>query len=144
MYSSDGRILQEYSLFLQELYPGAAGPMSRVWFLLGFVFCKLTLLYFTLTFYCVLQNAYYFRFSFPRVYDVPRVLIVDARSFQALAAILDYVTHLASMSSCFIVKISKVRGYDHVCSRWSAKKKKKTRKYQLYSNKTRRTHFSNL
>ena len=30
-------------------------------------------------------------------YDVPRVLIADARSFQALAAILDYVTHLASM-----------------------------------------------
>jgi len=31
-------------------------------------------------------------------FDVPRVLIADARSFQALAAILDYVTHLDSMS----------------------------------------------
>ena len=31
-------------------------------------------------------------------HDVPRVLIADARSFQALAAILDYVTYLASMS----------------------------------------------
>lgn len=31
-------------------------------------------------------------------YDVPRVFIVDARSFQALAIILDYVTHLTSMS----------------------------------------------
>ena len=31
-------------------------------------------------------------------YDVPRVLISDARSFQALAPILDHVTHLASIS----------------------------------------------
>ena len=31
-------------------------------------------------------------------YDVPRVLIVDARSLRALAAILDRMTHLASMS----------------------------------------------
>ena len=31
-------------------------------------------------------------------YDVPRVLIADSRSFQALAAILDSVTHLATMS----------------------------------------------
>ena len=30
-------------------------------------------------------------------YDVPWVFIVDARSFHALAAIVDYVTHLASM-----------------------------------------------
>lgn len=35
---------------------------------------------------------YFRRFSFPRV------LIVDARSFQALVAIVDYVTNLASMS----------------------------------------------
>ena len=34
-------------------------------------------------------------------YDVPRVLIADARSFQALAAIWDYVTHLASVSCCY-------------------------------------------
>jgi len=33
-----------------------------------------------------------------RFYDVPRVLIADSRAFQALAAILDYVTHLVSMS----------------------------------------------
>ena len=31
-------------------------------------------------------------------YDFPWVLIMDARSFQALAAILDYVTHSASIS----------------------------------------------
>ena len=31
-------------------------------------------------------------------YDVPRVLITDARSFEVFSAILDYVTHLASMS----------------------------------------------
>ena len=31
-------------------------------------------------------------------YNVPRVLIADARSFQTLAAVLDYVTHLASIS----------------------------------------------
>ena len=37
--------------------------------------------------------------SHPRGFnDVPRALIADARSFQALAAILDYVTHLAPMS----------------------------------------------
>ena len=42
---------------------------------------------------CVRQNAYYLR----RV-SFPRVLIADARSFQALVAILDYVTRLASMS----------------------------------------------
>ena len=42
---------------------------------------------------CVRQNAYYLRrFSFLRV------LIVDAGSFQALAAILDYLTHLGSIS----------------------------------------------
>ena len=29
-------------------------------------------------------------------YDVPRVLIADARSFQGLASILDRLTHLAS------------------------------------------------
>ena len=31
-------------------------------------------------------------------YDVQRVLIADARSFQALAAILDCVTYFASIS----------------------------------------------
>ena len=37
--------------------------------------------------------------SHPRGFnDVPRALIADDRSFQALAAILDYVTHLAPMS----------------------------------------------
>ena len=34
-------------------------------------------------------------------YDVPRVLIADATSFKALAAILDYVIQLASMSYWF-------------------------------------------
>ena len=31
-------------------------------------------------------------------YDVPRVLVADARSFQALATILDWLTHLPSIS----------------------------------------------
>jgi len=70
-----------------------------------------------------------------RFFDVPRVLIVNARSFQALAAILDYVTHfildvmlVSIRSQADLLRISKVRGYEHVCSRWSANK---TRKYQL-------------
>ena len=76
-------------------------------------------------------------------YYVPWVLISDARSFQALVAMLDWQTHLASMlcwyrsnvrrdefrlSQAALLWISKVRGYDHVYSRWSAKK---TRKSQL-------------
>ena len=64
-------------------------------------------------------------------YDVPRVLIAGARLFQALAAILDYVTHLASVScwsQAALLRISQERGSDHVCSWWSAKK---TLKYQL-------------
>ena len=86
---------------------------------------------------------------------IPRVLIADARSFQALAAILDYVTQLASISCWYrsdprqdefrlsqaaLLWISKVRCYDHVCRRSA----KKTCKYQLSSNKTHGTHFSNL
>ena len=56
-------------------------------------------------------------------YYVPRVLISDARSFQSLAAIFDFVTKLASISlwyrsdarqeevllSCFIVKFKSTR-----------------------------------
>ena len=75
-----------------------------------------------------------------------RVLIADARLFQALAAILYWLTHLASISCWYrsdakqdefkpqaaLLWISKVRGYDHVCSRWSAEKKSK---YQLKSIK---------
>ena len=39
--------------------------------------------------YCVRQNTYYLRcFNFHGFYDVQWVLIVDARSFQALAVIL--------------------------------------------------------
>ena len=47
------------------------------------------------------QSSWKFAFScklFTSFHDVPRVLIADAMSSQALAAILDYVTHLASMS----------------------------------------------
>ena len=40
-------------------------------------------------------HSIYVAFHCRRFCDVPRVLIADARSFQALAAILDYVTHLA-------------------------------------------------
>ena len=74
-----------------------------------------------------------------RFYDVARVLIADSRAFQALAAILDYVTYLVSMSCWYrsdagqdesqaaLLRISKVRGYDHFCRRWSAKGKKKNK-----------------
>ena len=101
--------------------------------------------------YYVQQNEYYLRrLSSPRHYRCPACIDRGCKSFQALAAILDYVTHLASMSCRYrsdakqdefrrrlsqaaISWISKVRGYEHVCSRWSAKKtkQKKTRKYQL-------------
>lgn len=68
-----------------------------------------------------------------RFYDIPRVLIADTRSFQASAAILDYLTYLALIACLYRIDakqdefrsqatlwwISKVRG----CSRWSAKKK---------------------
>ena len=85
-------------------------------------------------------------------YNVPRVLITDARSFQALATILDYVPYLASISCRYrsdtrqdefwvsqttLLWISKVRGYDHVCSRWN-------RNPSYKSRKTHRRHFPNL
>ena len=43
------------------------------------------------------MHTIYIVFHSRGFYDVPRILIVDGRSFQALAAILDYVTHLSSM-----------------------------------------------
>ena len=71
-------------------------------------------------------------------YDVPRVFIENARAFQALAAILDWLTQVALISCWYrsdarqdevrlqtkaaLLWISKVRDYEHVCSRWSAKK----------------------
>ena len=71
-------------------------------------------------------------------YDVPWVLISDARSFQALAPILDWLTiwprfhagidpmprkmNLDHPCQAALLWISKVRGYDRVCSRCSAKK----------------------
>ena len=88
--------------------------------------------------------------------NVFRVLIVNARSFQALAAILDYMTHLVLMSCWYqsdarqdkftlfqasLLWISKVQGYGHVCSTWSAKK---NHKYQLWCNKAHWMPFSNL
>ena len=77
-------------------------------------------------------------------YDVPRISITDARSFQAFAAILDWLTRLASISYwyrsdlnlLFNLWISKVRGYDQVCSR-----------RPIATNKIHTqipTHFSNL
>ena len=45
------------------------------------------------------------------------------------------------LSQAALLWISKVRGYDCVCGWWSAKE---TRKYQLQSNETHPTHFSNL
>ena len=44
------------------------------------------------------MHTIYIVFHSSWFYDVPQVLIADARSFQALPAILDYVTHIASMS----------------------------------------------
>ena len=45
-------------------------------------------------------HTFYVVFQSPGFYDVQRVLILfaDARPFQALAAILDWLTHLASIS----------------------------------------------
>ena len=43
-----------------------------------------------------------------RFYDVARVLIADSRAFQALAAILDYVTYLVSMSCWYRSDASKM------------------------------------
>ena len=40
----------------------------------------------------------YVVFNSHRFYDVPRVLIANVTPFKGLAAILDYVTHLVSMS----------------------------------------------
>jgi len=45
------------------------------------------------------------------------------------------------VSQTALMWISKVRGYDHVCSKRSVKKAPKS---QLQSNKTDRMHFSNL
>ena len=75
-------------------------------------------------------------FSPAGFYDVQLILIADARSYPALAAILDWLTHLASISWWYrsdarhdefrkslavLLWISKVRGYDHVCRRWPKK-----------------------
>ena len=90
------------------------------------------------------------RFSVPRAYDVPRVLNADARSLQALAHTLYWNTwHLMlvsidiqrqtrwiSIPNRFNVNFKSI-GYDE----WSVKKAPKS---QLQSNKTDRTHFSNL
>ena len=55
------------------------------------------------SFICVRQNASELRLFIVNCnirwfYDVPRVFIADARSFQAYVAILDFVTHLASIT----------------------------------------------
>ena len=46
-----------------------------------------------------------------------------------------------NLSQAALLLTSKVRGYDPVCSKWSAKK---TRESQLKNNKTYRTHLFNL
>jgi len=82
--------------------------------------------------------CYYVIFRSRGFYDVPRVLIAYARWFQALAAILDRLTHLAS-NLCWYrfdarqdefkllhYELIKVRSYEHVCRRLSAKKTRKS------------------
>ena len=84
---------------------------------------------------CVRQTIYVL-FQSRGFYDLRLILIADARSFPALAAILDWLTHLASISwwyrsdarhdefrksQAVLLWISKVRGYDHVCRRCSKK-----------------------
>ena len=54
-------------------------------------------------YYCVQQETYYYFYVIFHslwFYPVPRALIADAWSFQTLTAILDDVTHFASISCC--------------------------------------------
>ena len=88
-------------------------------------------------------------------YDVPWVLIADAKSFQALTTNLDYVTHLVSMSCWYrsdarqdefrlellYCEFSK---YEVMAKSVVGGQPKKTCKYQLLSSKTHQMHFSNL
>ena len=86
------------------------------------------------------------------IYEVPRVLIVDARSFQALAAILHWLTHLAS-SACWHRSYAflkplycEFRKYEVMfMSVIGGQPKKKTKtQIPVISNKTHWTHFCYL
>ena len=90
-------------------------------------------------------------------HPVPRALIADAWSFQTLTAILDHVTHFASISCCIDPMANKMnldylkllyctfQKYEVMtrCVVGGQPKKKKTCKYELQSNKTHQTHFLN-
>ena len=94
--------------------------------------------WFMLKFLCSTKHIlFYIIFQSRGFCDVQQVLIMDARSFQSFATILNWLTHLASvrrryqsnarqdefrLSKAALLWISKVWGYGHVCSRWSAKK----------------------
>ena len=92
---------------------------------------------FALRSYCVRQNAYYLR-----RFSVSRVLWCPAGIYRGCQVISSFRPHRTwPRSQAALLWISKVWGYDPVCSRWSAKK---TRKSQLESNKTYRTRFSYL
>lgn len=86
-------------------------------------------------------HTIYIVFQPCRHYSVPWVLMTDARPFHAFAAILDWLTHLASIScwhwsnarqdefSCFIVNFKSTRLWS--CRRrWSASKKNITPSYK--------------
>ena len=86
-------------------------------------------------------HTIYIVFQSCKHYSVPWVLMTDARPFHAFAAILDWLTHLASIScwhwfdarqdefSCFIVNFKSTRLWS--CRRrWSASKKNTTPSYK--------------
>ena len=90
-------------------------------------------------------------------YNVPLVLIADARSFSPPFwtdwhtwprphASIDPILDKNNLDSSFQARaaflwISKVRGHDHICGRWSAKKNTQIPVIKL---QTHRTHFSSL
>ena len=49
------------------------------------------------------MHTVYVVFQSHGFYEVPRISITDARSFHAFAAILEWLTQLAPISSCFLI-----------------------------------------
>jgi len=83
-------------------------------------------------------------------YDVLRVLIADVRSFQALAAILDWLTHLAKIL-CWYHPIPGKMTLDYLKLLCYEFQKYKVMTMAVVggqpkkqNNKTHQTHFSNL
>ena len=114
-------------------------PISR-----HFTWCNI--LKHNLLFACDRTRTNYVVFHSRGFYNVPRMLIAGPGHFRLWPpSWTDWHTWLpshAGIDQAALLWISKVRSYDHVYSRWSAKKK--PRNSQLENNKTHRTDFSNL